>query len=86
MTKLKQTLDDTEIKTTRRGGFEWSEYTTGIGRKALIFGIILVGINVFSGVFAMTSYTAVIFEENGSSLSPNESTIITGVIQLLGAW
>lgn len=85
MNKLKVTLDDFETGNSNRESFKWSDVTTGIGRKALSFGVILVGINVFSGVFAMTSYTETIFEETGSNMSANMSTIIVGVIQLFGA-
>lgn len=83
--KLKITLDDLQTENKNKESFKWTDVTTGIGRKALLMGIILVGINVFSGVFAMTTYTANIFEETGSNLSPNTSAIIVGFIQLLGS-
>lgn len=83
--KLRITLDDLETESTSKESFKWSDVSTGIGRKALLMGIVLVGINVFSGVFAMTTYTANIFEETGSNLSPNISAIIVGFIQLLGS-
>ncbi|XP_055326316.1 facilitated trehalose transporter Tret1-2 homolog isoform X3 [Sitodiplosis mosellana] len=38
----------------------------------------------FSGVSAMLNYTASIFEEAGSNLHPNISTIVVGAIQLFG--
>lgn len=34
----------------------------------------------------MLSYTSTIFRESGSSLSPNDSSIIVGVIQILGSY
>lgn len=40
----------------------------------------------FCGVFTMLNYTATIFRESGSSISPNLSSIIVGVIQLLGTY
>lgn len=85
MNKLKVTLDDIDTDQSNRESVKWSDVTTGIGRKALSIGVILVGLNVFSGVFAMTSYTTTIFLETGSNMSPNLSTIIVGVIQLFGA-
>lgn len=40
----------------------------------------------FSGVFALLFFVSSVFEYSGSSLSPNESSIIVGVIQLIGAY
>lgn len=40
----------------------------------------------FSGVFALLFFVSTIFKYSGSSLSPNESTIIVGAIQLVGAY
>lgn len=55
-------------------------------RKAIFIGAVLVWLNQFCGCFAMLNYTANIFAESGSNLSPNMSAIIVGVIQLFGAW
>ncbi|XP_037811226.1 facilitated trehalose transporter Tret1-like [Lucilia sericata] len=55
-------------------------------RKAFIIGIALMAINQFCGCFAMLNYTATIFKESGSNLTPNMSAIIVGVIQLLGSY
>lgn len=85
MNKLKITLDDFEAEHSKRDSFKWSDVTTGIGRKALLIGIVLVGVNVFSGVFAMSSYTATIFEGTGSNFSPNFSAIFIGLLQFIGA-
>lgn len=40
----------------------------------------------FSGVFGLLFFVSTIFEYSGSSVSPNESSIIVGVIQLIGAY
>jgi hypothetical protein len=40
----------------------------------------------FSGVFALLFFVSTIFKYSGSSVSPNESSIIVGVIQLIGAY
>lgn len=37
-------------------------------------------------VFTMQNYTASIFEESGSNMSPNMSAIVVGVIQLIGSY
>lgn len=44
-----------------------------------------MALNQFCGVFAMTSFTATIFHESGSTLSPNDSSIIVGVILIIGS-
>jgi MFS family permease len=54
-------------------------------RKALIIGIVLVTVNQLCGCFAFINYTAEIFRQSGSSLSPNESAIIIAFIQLIGS-
>ncbi|KAK1126203.1 hypothetical protein K0M31_004837 [Melipona bicolor] len=39
-----------------------------------------------AGIFIMISYTETIFKMSGSSLSPNSSAIIVGMIQVFGSW
>lgn len=53
-------------------------------KRALLIGLTIVIYNQFSGCFAMLNYTATIFEKAGSSMSPNNSAIIVGSIQILG--
>lgn len=55
-------------------------------KKILIIGIALMFLEQFSGVFALLFFVSTIFSYSGSSLTPNESSIIVGVIQLLGAY
>jgi ABC-type multidrug transport system fused ATPase/permease subunit len=54
-------------------------------KKALIIGIVLVAVNQLCGAFAFINYTAEIFMESGSSLSPNMSAIIVAIIQVAGS-
>lgn len=54
-------------------------------KKALIYGICLMALNQFAGVFAMLNFTASIFEESGSSLKPNVASILVGGIQIIGS-
>lgn len=65
--------------------FTWSDVTSGVGRKAMIIGIGVVMINTFSGMFAMSNFTATIIAETGSNLSPNMSAIVIGFIHFLGS-
>lgn len=69
--KLKSALNETHNETTSRNSLRWSDFTASPAPKAFIIGIVLVALNQFSGVAPMLSYTANIFEEAGSSLSPN---------------
>lgn len=78
---LKFILDDLN----NRESCKCSDIATGIGRKALFIGIVLVAITVFSGIFAMGTYTSYIFKATGSNMTPNMSAIVVGVIQLVGS-
>lgn len=61
-----------------------SEFRTRVAQKALLIGINLMVMNQLTGVVAMMSYSSKIFENAGSSyLSPNISTIVIGIIQLI---
>lgn len=53
-------------------------------KKSILIGIALILVHEFCGVFAMINYTATIFAESGSDISPNLSAIIVGFIQLIG--
>lgn len=55
-------------------------------KKALVLGAGLIILNQFCGCFAMLSYSASIFTESGSTLTPNQSSIVIGIIQCLGAY
>lgn len=57
---------------------------TPIARKALTIGLVLMALDQFSGLFPMIHYTSTIFKQSGSSLSPNLSSIIVALLQLLG--
>ncbi|XP_069687042.1 facilitated trehalose transporter Tret1-2 homolog [Periplaneta americana] len=54
-------------------------------RRAFIIGIVLVANLQFCGIFAILSYTVNIFQEAGSDMSPNASTILIGVLQFFGS-
>jgi len=40
----------------------------------------------FNGTFALLSYASLIFDEAGSTLSPNNSAIVVAVIQMFGVY
>lgn len=52
----------------------------------MLIGAVLMILNQYCGCFAMINYTGTIFEQAGSSLSPNMSAIIVAFIQLLGSY
>lgn len=66
--------------------FKWSDILSGTGRRAMTIGIVLGLLSRFSGCMALLTYTANIFEEAGTNLSPNMATIVVGVIQLIGSY
>lgn len=59
---------------------------TRAGRKAFLIGVGLTLLHELCGCFTMLNYTATIFRESGSSISPEFSAIILGVIQLFGTY
>ncbi|CRL04891.1 CLUMA_CG017942, isoform A [Clunio marinus] len=67
-------------------GVELKDFLTHPAKKVLIIGIGLMFLEQFSGVFALLFFVSTIFEHSGSSLTPNESSIVIGLIQLIGAW
>lgn len=55
-------------------------------RKAFLISLTIFTMNECSGCFILISYTARIFAEAGSSLSPEWSAIIVAAIQLAGTY
>lgn len=43
-----------------------------------------MGVSQFGGQFALTSYALTIFRESGSTIDPNISSVIMGLIQIVG--
>lgn len=71
---------------TDENSLKWSDFTMNPGKKAMLIGTVLAALNQLSGVFAMLNYTASIFEDAGSNMTPNLSAIVVGVIQLFGSY
>lgn len=59
---------------------------TPAARKGILIGTALMAINQFSGCFALLNYSATIFRDSGSDISPNTSSIIIASIQILGTY
>lgn len=66
--------------------FSFKDLTERHSRKVIGFGVVLMALNQFCGCFPMMNFTKTIFQESGSTLSPNLSSIIVGVVQTLGAF
>ncbi|XP_017011525.2 facilitated trehalose transporter Tret1 [Drosophila takahashii] len=75
--------DDDDAEAT---GVTWADFAKGKTRKAFLIGFGLISFNQLCGCFAMLNYTAVIFEQAGSSLKPTIAAIIVGGIQLVGTY
>lgn len=84
MNKLKRSFGSVNL--AAENSLKWSDLVTGSGGKAMTIGIILAALNQFCGCFAMLNYTANIFEEAGSTMSPNVAAILVGIIQLFGSY
>lgn len=53
--------------------------------KALTIGPILMAISQFTGAFTMMNYAGTIFKESGSTIDPNVSSIVLGLVQICGS-
>lgn len=71
--------NDKEIK------FSFKELSARQPRTVLMYGAVVMALNQFCGCFPMMNYTAKIFSKSGSNLPPNVSSIVTGVLQIIGA-
>lgn len=79
--KLKKNINHEEK--SAENTMKWSDLKTKPVQKAMTIGVVMVALNQFSGCVAMLNYTATIFEEAGSNMSPNLSAIIVGIIQVI---
>jgi Sugar (and other) transporter len=63
----------------------WQDYFTKSARKAIFIGVFVNFLAIMSGMVAVTNYSDTIFVEAGSDLSPVMSSIVIGLILLIGA-
>ncbi|XP_016964742.1 facilitated trehalose transporter Tret1 [Drosophila biarmipes] len=77
---------DAEDEDNQASGVTWADFAEGKTRKAFLIGLGLICFNQLCGCFAMLNYTAVIFEQSGSSLPPTVAAIVVGLIQLVGTY
>jgi Sugar (and other) transporter len=61
------------------------DFSCKSARKAIFIGIFINFLSIMNGIGAVNSYSWAIFQTTGSTLSPEDSTIILGVALLIGA-
>lgn len=76
---------DTKNEECTDNSFNWCDLLKRPASKAITIGVFLMMLNQFSGCCAMLYYTATIFNESGSNLSPNSSAMVVGAITFLGS-
>ncbi|XP_055597891.1 facilitated trehalose transporter Tret1-like [Uranotaenia lowii] len=82
--QLKKAVNAESDKTDGQNRLDWKDFCTKPAKKGLTIGLFLMILNQFSGALAIITYSATIFNESGSDLTPNESSIIVALIQLAG--
>lgn len=63
----------------------WKDLSGKHSRRVLAIGFMLMALHQGCGCFPMLNFTKTIFELSGSTLSTNTSSIMVGVVQILGA-
>jgi hypothetical protein len=53
---------------------------------SIIIGVVLLYLEVATGFSAITNYSETIFTDAGSTLSPALSTVLLGVILIMGSY
>ncbi|KAG4076493.1 hypothetical protein HA402_014457 [Bradysia odoriphaga] len=82
--KSEMTLAQTDM--ANKSSAKLSDFFTNPGRKAMIIGIVLAALNHLTGSFVLIAYAGTVFQKSGSALSPNDSALIIGFIQLIGTF
>lgn len=59
---------------------------TGASRLRIHSEIYIFYTDLLSGVYALLTYASMIFDEAGSSMSPNVSAIFVGCVQIMGVY
>ncbi|XP_018333083.1 facilitated trehalose transporter Tret1-like isoform X3 [Agrilus planipennis] len=83
--ELKMMQRNVEEEAVNRGSLRDIFKSKGL-RKALLICLGLVSFQQFSGITVVQFYVTNIFEATGSSLSPDVSAIIVGIVQLLASF
>lgn len=61
------------------------DFSNTAARKGILISTVILLMTQLSGAFLLLNYTSSIFKEAGSNLSPNDATIVVGILQFLGA-
>lgn len=86
MNKIKWIVNENQNQTgsSMAHSLRLSHFTTKIAGKAFAIAIVLVNLSTCTGPSTMFIYATLVFKETGSSLPPNVSTIVLGVVNLAG--
>ncbi|KAG4076487.1 hypothetical protein HA402_014451 [Bradysia odoriphaga] len=86
MENIKSGMTQAQTEIANKSPAKLSDFLTNPGRKAMIIGIVLAALNQLSGAFVLIAYAGTVFQKSGSALSPNDSALIIGFIQLIGTF
>lgn len=86
MENIKTEISQAQADKANRHSTKLSDYIKNPGRKAMIIGVVLAALNHLTGSFALIAYAGTVFQKSGSALSPNDSALIIGFIQLIGTF
>ncbi|KAK4874949.1 hypothetical protein RN001_014309 [Aquatica leii] len=79
--KIQEIQDFVDREVRNKGS--WKELVfDAANRKALVITLVLRTVLVFSGLFVVLSYLQTLFEQSGSNISPEVSSIIFSVINM----
>lgn len=84
--KIQAALADNEIQNQNKASVTWSDFTTKTSCKAILIGVVLIILFTYNGNITLSNYTKQIFDETGSNLSTDVSSICVAVIQLIGVF
>lgn len=54
--------------------------------RALLIGPFLSAVSLFSGAFGISTYAVLVFQQTSSTINPNVSAIVLGVLQTFGTY
>lgn len=84
--KVQTILANNQIESQNKTSIKWSDFTTKTSSKAILIGVVLIILNTYNGNITLSNYTKYVFDETGSNLSTDISSIIVAVIQIVGVF
>lgn len=81
--KMRSILLNANTENSGRKSLHWTDFTTKRARKSILIGVVFGILSMCNGVVAMSNYITLIFQDTGSNLSPNMSSIFVHAIQVV---